>query len=461
MNGLTWLGFVVLLAAVAFPGFYLRHVLSILSFFIPFSATAVFNSDSGASLFIGQFFVVVYLFSSFIKRSYIGKLFLFPRDFNYWALVLFALAIVSSMVNPWIVSGGDYSILGDGGIGKDDVAETIPIEINSTTIKYPLATLLGVALAITIYCEKIENVKAGIKWFILGCYFSALWGALQFLLALFGLEYPYWIFNTSFNPSAQGYLHVIDGWSRISSTALEPSIFAKQLLAALPLVASKSAINWVFGSRYRQYNKFALFLCVTVLLLSLSTTAILGLVVFLLLGIGEFWFTNFRYNYSIAVFLIAVAAIGMVIFSYELPVSLYEITIGKMETGSFIARIWSIQNAFEYFLKYPIVGTGWGFVTSNDLIILILANGGLFSFSAFYFAFLRPLWVSSKHPILIGENHACFRNNLQNVVPYMIRANILWLVISFFSGFDYYLLYPYFLTGIFLVVSRKNARYEM
>jgi hypothetical protein len=55
----------------------------------------------------------------------------------------------------------------------------------------------------------------------------------------------------------------------------------------------------------------------------------------------------------------------------------------KLESYSAIERLQSVVNSWEYFLKYPTLGVGWGVVTVDDLVVNLLVNSGVIGLGMF------------------------------------------------------------------------------
>jgi O-antigen ligase len=73
--------------------------------------------------------------------------------------------------------------------------------------------------------------------------------------------------------------------------------------------------------------------------------------------------------------------------------------VEKGESYSVLARVNSVLLARDYFLQFPILGLGWGSVTSHDLVFKLLSNTGIVGlsvFSLFVATILARLWRSAR-----------------------------------------------------------------
>jgi len=65
--------------------------------------------------------------------------------------------------------------------------------------------------------------------------------------------------------------------------------------------------------------------------------------------------------------------------------------LNKSSSGSGLERLMTIQLAFGYFQKFPILGIGFGSATSHDLIVKLLSNIGIVGTLLFFAAILSIL----------------------------------------------------------------------
>ncbi len=122
--------------------------------------------------------------------------------------------------------------------------------------------------------------------------------------------------------------------------------------------------------------------------------------------------------------------------------------IGKGESYSALARFLSILMARDYFLQYPILGLGWGSVTSDDLVFKLLSNTGILgflSFCIFVITVFAYLWRSARAMRPKGLE-------LSLAPVSMLVAFVLLLFMNATSGFVYAYSHVWFLFGLAMAV---------
>jgi hypothetical protein len=148
--------------------------------------------------------------------------------------------------------------------------------------------------------------------------------------------------------------------------------------------------------------------------------------------------------------------VGLLSFAYSgfSPVQdLFEsMIIGKGESYSALARLNSILLARDYFFQYPILGLGWGSVTSSDLVFKLLSNtglAGLFVFSLFLVTALSRLWKASRR----GEDGLSERK----LWPVCLLATLLILIFTNIAGgFAFTFGHVWFVFGLAICVPAMN-----
>ena len=131
----------------------------------------------------------------------------------------------------------------------------------------------------------------------------------------------------------------------------------------------------------------------------------------------------------------------------------YEIVILKTDSGSAAERIYSVQVAWEYFLKYPILGCGWGMITSHDLIVCLLANSGIIGFLAFFAMVISIFSDSMKSVNRIYRIDDINKKYLFTISNSFIISIATYLTTCAFVEFTWYLFHFYFLLGILVAVN--------
>ena len=378
-----------------------EYLYVLMVFFLPFSATAIVNigspdSASGvqASMLFGSLWMLKELpaLGRTSLRPYWQRLHTPVRQLN-----LFTLVVIMSLFMPLWINGHvviESADLGDSG--------SAPLQFAGTHITQ---TILSDLWCPTCNSGALKNSELpqlirSIRIFLISAIFVSIWGGVQLLCWSFNIDYPAYLFNTSSTESAQGYTQIIQeaGLKRISSVATEPSMFAQSMLIAavialFALLSPRPVIS-------KTWDRLAVIIIIGGLLISTSTTAYIGLVgVLALYGLGLIYLRIRRGQYLLFLLLF----VGLLFYAYSgfTPAQdLFEsMIIGKGESYSALARLNSILLARDYFLQYPILGLGWGSVTSSDLVFKLLSNtglAGLLFFSLFVATASARLWRASR-----------------------------------------------------------------
>ena len=87
------------------------------------------------------------------------------------------------------------------------------------------------------------------------------------------------------------------------------------------------------------------------------------------------------------------------LLSQEFQTFINQILIGKQDSTSALIRLYTVSTSFGYFLQYPILGIGWSMATSDDLVVLLLANSESYNFLKkilFNLLFIKKKHTKSK-----------------------------------------------------------------
>jgi hypothetical protein len=382
---ITPIGWVMLPVGLSLYWLAPEYLYALMVFFLPFSATAIVNigyPDSASGVQSSMLFGSLWMLKELLA---LDRTSLHP----YWRrlrtpirqLNLFTLIVIMSLFMPLWINGHvviESADLGDSG--------SAPLQFAGTHVTQTIYLIYGVLLAILVALRNsnLSQLIRSLRIFLISAIFVSIWGAFQLLCWSFNIDYPAYLFNTSATESALGYTQVIQeaGLKRISSVATEPSMFAQTMLIA--------AVIALFAVLSRQplisktWDRLAVGIIIGGLLISTSTTAYIGLVgVLALYGLGLMYLKICRGRYLIFLFLFG----GLLFYTYSgfAPAQdLFEsMIIGKGESYSALARLNSVLLARDYFLQYPILGLGWGSVTSSDLVFKLLSNTGLAGFLVF------------------------------------------------------------------------------
>jgi O-Antigen ligase len=399
---MTFWGYIFLPLGLAAAIFSPKWLYRLLIFWTLFSATSFANfgqEDTGSALQVWMFLGVLWLIRLFAESA---SSFSFAVDRRIlpactW-LAAFLLIAVFSLVMPIYIDGSlviASPILGDN-------TET-PLRFTSHNFTQLLYLAFGLLIAICVAHRNLrEDYRRETERILLySGIFVALWGLFQFFCNITGFTYPDFIFNNSNSPYAKGFLQTLDNTelTRISSVCLEPSVFALSLVSLLPLTfpawLRKGAVISITVDRLSSV------LFIVALLLSTSSTAYLALVLaFLLLGMVLMRTKSISRAQSVGLVVAAgVLGAGAVAVLFATVSSMSDIVaaalLSKGSSASALERMMTIQNAFGYFQRYPVLGVGWGSATSHDLIVLLLSNVGIIGAIAFLgamFYIVRSNW---------------------------------------------------------------------
>ncbi|MDR3739245.1 MAG: hypothetical protein P4L40_09520 [Terracidiphilus sp.] len=380
---MTPLGYILLPVGLAGLFFSTKWLYRLFVFWTLFSASSVMNfgeGESGSALQVWMFFGVLWLLRLILDHLSTLSFSIDRRMVRQclWLIAFLFIASLSLMMPVYI--NGSLAItspyLGDG--------TQTPLYLTSHNFTQLLYLIFGVMIAICVAHSNLRDVDRHEteQIILLSALFISVWGLVQFFCNLTGVPYPDYIFNNSGSPSGKGFLQTLDvGVSRISSATLEPSIFATSLVAVLPLTLPawlrRGSVLSIAADRY------CTVLFVVLLILCTSSSAYLGLFILAIL----IWFLLLRTRtmsvgkaakFAVIAGAGAVTAVVLAIASIPIARSVVSsVLLDKSSSASALERAMTVGLAFGYFQKYPILGVGWGSVTSHDLIVYLLANVGI------------------------------------------------------------------------------------
>jgi len=360
-------------------------------FSVFFSATVVLNVGSGdnaSGLQVWMYFASLWLAGSLFdglrtrKLAISGKL-IVPTGI----LLIFLFIAMTSLFMPLYING--RLAIASPFLFENFRTPLYLTSKNFTQLTYLVfGAIIGIAVA---HCNLNEQDRhRSERIFLFGAVFAALWGLLQFACNITGLLYPAFIFNNSLSKSAGGFLQAfteIGGLKRVSSVAVEPSMLAQTLLCAVPLTfPALLGRGAVFG---KIKDRLACGLLIFVLAVTTSSIAYIGLALLVLLSIVMVRKTRVlnstRALLKICVLGIALAT-ALLLSTLTIPFLkdyLNVVIFTKASGGSAVERAMTVSNAFDYFIQYPLLGVGWGSVTSHDLLVKLLSNSGVIGATAF------------------------------------------------------------------------------
>lgn len=404
-------GILILVAATCFFFFWPRYLYPALIISIPFSATAVVNfawSDSGLggaekSLMAWQLFAVLWVLRealSEVPQWHRRGWFLTGRA--RLALLVFLATLVASWSVPIILNGTSWvtswkiaPLLG-GAAGS----ETVALRFRLHDLTQSLYVAIGVLLIVFIAEENWRPTRLlhTLGLYLMSCLFAAAWGLFQMWCFVTGTAYPSQVFNTSTSLTAVlgDKQHLLAGsflLSRVSSVALEPSMFAEELLFAFVILLVCLGAGCPILSR--RWNLPATLLLGAGLVASTSTTAYVGILAALIfagIALARAGSRRWKRYLGVAVFFVAAMGVSLtqVPLIHDLAKAAFVTKFQNRIGGTGADRLNADAVAAMVFLQRPILGAGWHEVETFDIPLLLLANVGVVGFAAFA-AFLLPI----------------------------------------------------------------------
>jgi len=279
---ITFIGVVVIILSIIA---FLKNedwLLGLTMFFSTFTAASALNIYPTTTAIVPfEIPLVLWIIKQFIdiikdikniKKENIKNL--IKQNKIFTSLLIFTVAMVISEI--WLlISGINYHFYDTLYLEDKMIAFSVS---NITQIARVICFLVFVML-LSIKMKSKEKIKQLLNIFVCSTTFAVLWGCLQFLFHYLNIKYPDYLFNN--NPwYMQGIDQVMHGIKRINSIGTEPSVFALNLLAALPIILIPCLYKKDGEKHYLQIiNDIVLVFSIVCAILTTSTTALIGLVV--------------------------------------------------------------------------------------------------------------------------------------------------------------------------------------
>ncbi len=353
-------------------------------FFAPFTATAIINRGSGESatgiqpyLYFGAMLMLRKTFD--LAYSLQIKL---PHAIRRPLLLYFIFVCICliSLSMPFIIDG-HAEVLSNGTLE----ATLVAIRFGTKNISALISVIYGFAFAVLVVKQSMpqSHFLRTLRIYMLSGIFICIWGFMQFSLGLANIPYPYYIFNNNASPYAQlggamSLLNVV----RISSVAMEPSALALILVGMFAI-----QLTAIWGKRYifsKRADYLTLLVIWTALMLTGSGTGYVGFVTACTLAYASFISGDQKaFRRTVLLLILAVLFIGLLIALPPTRLYMQETILSKGDSVSALERGTIILADLRYFLKYPILGLGWGTAPAHDLTMGILANCGILGLTSF------------------------------------------------------------------------------
>lgn len=427
-----------------------RWIYILAVFFIPFTATSLVNSRTGVPLTPGLFFGSLFILHEMMKLAIKGRMFPFWRkDKAIIPLLIFLAAALLSAFMPLAIDGGARSFI------TNDLTNGV-LEYSVQTFKGTFQVLFGISFLFFVITKNltIKDLIKTIRIYLFAAIFVCLWGTLEFLCKnIFHIEYPAFIFNTAILDTMQGYKQsvYIAGmpFFRIASVTHEPSIFAKFLITVVPILLVAVVLKMPLLARKGQ--RLALALVVGVMLLSTSATAYIGLIaVLIIIGwlmiVARIWRPR---HLLLKAIILPGATLGLAFMALPIVQTMVNwLVFEKISSGSVVQRSDSIAQAWTIFEQFPLLGAGWAMVTSNDLIVYLLANVGLTGFFSFFVAVGLVLFGTLREMRRLRGMPGSQPRLLLGLVLVSTGSLASLLAVSVVTGIELYLEYFYFVLAL-------------
>jgi len=425
---ITITGLLLLLAAFVFLFFREDLLLPALVFFIPFSCTAVLNVTAVSYglaptiLFALCYFLLIFVTGRYTRRAILAR----DAFLSLMGLIGFAFCV--------LVSAAVASLQG-------------PLTLFQVTQNIFMCFGIFMALVFALALTDEAVLRRAMTAFRWSAVFISLWGVLQVACFYSGIPYPSVIFNNSISDFANMYDQRQGAVIRIASVAVEPSYMAFSLLSFFTFATT---MLFVRKEYWRRDWLFAAILSGGVMLLSTSSSAYFGLVVFGLLLIFQ------------RPALLLVAGVGLTLAASavlaalpKLREALYVMTIGKSSTYSYKERTGSMTEAFRTFGEQPIFGGGWGVDHSYSIATQLLANVGLLGTCAFLVAAALPLMAAH-----LTRRQLDARGPSVYATPILAASNALFVLLAtcIVAGFRYGVLDIWFIWGLLIALVTLGRR---
>lgn len=436
---LFWLGFVLFITRT-------RSLLHAAVFLTFFENTAIVIRESPQGSF-GLPSWIYFLFLAVVaKAGSSGRKMPGRHQALALGVALFALVSVASLVVPWYINGR----YGVPAASLASHGELVPVRLDVANFLIAVPFVAGLTLAVMVWreCTEWRDVQAFLRTVVSAVVVVALLAVWELASLAVGLPYPQAFFR-SLQPdrleSTLGYT----GLYRLSSVAAEPSLLARVLLVGLCLLVLCRWRNVALLGRSR--DLLAILTIVTILLLSASSSALIGLGALIAIGTMVTLLTARTGMVPRLKTLASVSlAVGAAWVAYQqVPVVQSVIAIlvtTKSRSDSYLERTTATAYAFHTFTDFPWLGVGLGESSAYDLPAKMLSNVGLIGtllFALIMWQTARGLWIGN--PVVSRTEAGPTRQTISRALLVAIAVQ---LVVDWITGFYFESAYFWVLCGI-------------
>jgi hypothetical protein len=305
--------------------------------------------------------------------------------------------------------------------------------------------LFGFLTAFSVYLFLKINpnmINSAIKIYIYSGVFCALWAFYQLITILLGIDYIDF-FNNSVSDAALKFdMTLGTGVSRVSSVAVEPSFLARTLASVLIMLITLIYLNPI--KNRENFSFFYIILIFSAMVLTASSSAILSL-----LSIALIMFFFRPVILIVISFVFAITVNYLMFFNQAIYDSVINLTVNKIYTYSYYARMSTIEGAWFAFLDSPFFGDGWESHPAQDVFAKLLGNTGIVGTILFLFILVYPIYQSLKLSFTYNDT----RRWLARSVSFSL---IVVLFIDVFSSLSFVFSFMWVLLGMLFFISSNG-----
>lgn len=377
-----------------------KKLLHLCYFFVPFSGVSLFNIPA-IMFYVLPFTltVAVWILSELLfalrKKSDMSI------NLNNAALILFLIFLIAVLLSSFAPIFINWS---DGYMGaNDDSDKYFPIKLSSIHLLQLCYIFGGVLFSIFVIgnLNTVGKIEVILRVVIISGVITCIIGIVELAAFYLGLDYNTGWYHTVPTGSADAKGIRIDGLlgiARINSVSYETSNFAQHILVVHAFIYYCRAKKIVIFSKRK--DKMVSFLTGFSLIACISSTAIFGLAFINVM----YWAISSWTVKKFFSFFVGMSFLTVVLYLAYTQVAIFAsvadaFALDKFSGGSAISRFSSIVNAYDIFLRHPIIGVGIGVLPATDLVVMLLSGIGIFGFMIFLLLVLVIIFNGSRKSI--------------------------------------------------------------